>query len=179
MSNTYFVGDLHLGHSGMIRFTDDKGKKIRPFNTIEEHDETLITNINTLVKPEDRLYFLGDVVINRRCLPLIHRINGRKKLVKGNHDIFKLKDYTPFFEDIVAYRIYPKQGIIMSHIPIHEAQLEYRFKWNVHGHLHSNKIMQTDWKFKRVPDKRYINICPEHTNFKPVSFDEIIEQCRY
>lgn len=177
MSNTWFVGDLHLGHEGMVRFKDKDGKKIRPFKDIQEHDETIIENINALVKPADRLYFLGDVVINRRCLPQIAKINGRKKLVKGNHDIFKLHDYTPYFEDIAAYRIYPNQGIIMSHIPIHTTQLEYRFKWNVHGHLHSNKIHKGKW-FWEQEDKRYINICPEHTKFRPVSFDEIVELCK-
>ena len=172
IANTWYVGDLHLGHEGMVRFTDKDGKKIRPYKTIEEHDETIIANINALVKPADRLYFLGDVVINRRCLPLIARINGRKKLIKGNHDIFPLKDYTPYFEDIVAYRIYPKHGIIMSHIPVHPNQLEHRFKWNVHGHLHSNLVL--GGKHPMTPDERYINICPEHTKFQPVSFDELL-----
>lgn len=181
MAGCWFVGDLHLGHEGMVRFTDKNGKKIRPFKDITEHDETLIANINAMVKPADRLYFLGDVVINRRCLPSIARINGRKKLIKGNHDIFKLKDYTPYFEDIVAYRIYPEHGIIMSHIPVHPNQLEHRFKFNVHGHMHSNVVTHEvtyDTGIGEMssyePDPRYINICPEHTDFKPVSFDELI-----
>jgi calcineurin-like phosphoesterase family protein len=174
---TYFVGDLHLGHEGMVRFTDKDGKKIRPYATIQEHDEALIKNINSVVKPEDRLYFLGDVVINRRCLPQIGRINGRKKLIKGNHDIFKLEDYMPYFEDISAYRIYPKMGVIMSHIPVHPNQLEHRFKFNVHGHLHSNLVL--GGKHAMQPDNRYINICPEHTKFMPVSMDEIIQKIGY
>lgn len=186
MANTWFVGDLHLGHEGMVRFTDMEGKKIRPFKTVEEHDEALIYNINSKVNPQDRLYFLGDVVINRRHLGQIGRINGRKKLIKGNHDIFKLKDYAPYFKDIVAYRIYPKLGVIMSHIPIHPNQLEFRFKWNVHGHLHSNFITKEaivatgiGEMLERVPDERYINICPEHTAFLPVSMDDIITRIGY
>lgn len=177
MSNTWFVGDLHLGHEGMVRFTDKDGKKIRPFSTVEEHDHALISNINSVVKPADRLYFLGDVVINRRHLGQIAAINGRKKLIKGNHDIFHLSDYTPYFEDIVAYRIYPKLSVIMSHIPVHPNQLEHRFKWNVHGHLHSNLVL--GGAHPLMPDERYINLCPEHTKFMPVSMDEIIERIGY
>lgn len=183
MKETWFIGDTHFSHVGMVNFTDNDGKKIRPFATIEEHDETLISNINALVKPNDRLYFLGDVVINRKALPILNRINGKKKLIKGNHDIFKLHDYTPYFEDIAAYRIYPKDGIIMSHIPIHPQQLEYRFKWNVHGHMHSNKIMggyPKDENDKREyhpkkPDPKYLNICPEHTDFNPVNYEQILK----
>lgn len=180
MGNTYFVGDLHLGHAGIITFNDDNGKKIRPFATIEEHDETLINNINSVVKPEDRLYFLGDIVINRRHIAQIGKINGRKKLIKGNHDIFKLSDYTPYFEDVSAYRIYPNSGIICSHIPVHPSQLEHRFVLNVHGHLHHNIItnntMNYSGEIEVLPDRKYFNICPEHTNYMPVSYDELVSQ---
>ena len=166
----------------MIRFVDKDGKKIRDFKTIEEHDNTLINNINAVVKPADRLYFMGDVAINQRCIPMLERINGRKKLIKGNHDIFHLKKYTPYFEDIISYRVYPKHGMIFSHIPVHPCQLEFRFKYNVHGHMHSNKIMggsPVDKDDKRIyhpmqPDPRYLNICPEHTFMKPVSFEDIL-----
>ena len=177
MAGTFFIGDLHLGHEGMIRFVDKDGKKIRPFGSIQEHDEALIANINSLVKPEDRLYFLGDVVINRKHLPQIDRINGRKKLLYGNHDIFSYKDYAPYFDDMCAYRIYPKMSLIMSHIPVHPCQLEHRFKFNVHGHLHSNLVL--GGKHPMTPDERYINICPEHTGMMPVSMDDIIERIGY
>ncbi len=169
MTKTWFIGDLHIGHANIITFKGSDGKLIRPFKTIEEHDETLLENFNKLVSPNDRVYFMGDIAINRKCLPMLAKFNGRKKLIKGNHDIFKLKDYTPYFEDIVAYRTYPEHGLIFSHIPVHPSQLEYRFKRNVHGHLHSNLVQShgsLDWK--------YINICPEHTDFKPVDFNQLI-----
>lgn len=187
MSNTWFVGDLHLGHNNIITFKGNDGEKIRPFATIEEHDETLINNINAVVKPEDRLYLMGDIVINRKHLPQLAKINGRKKLIKGNHDIFKLKDYSLYVDDIISYRIYQDHGLIFSHIPVHPCQLERRFKYNVHGHLHSNLVfkedivhhiegMQRSVIVDRSRDNRYINICPEHTNWKPVSFDEICDK---
>ncbi len=96
------------------------------------------------------------------------KFNGRKKLIKGNHDIFKLKDYLPYFEDISAYRTYPHSGIIVSHIPVYRGQLEHRFKCNVHGHLHSNVV-----QYLGAPDPKYINVCPEHTGFKPVDLEEL------
>lgn len=170
--NTWFMGDLHLGHSNIIAFVNDKGDRIRPFNDIDEHDEILIKNFNDLVMPTDRVYFLGDLVIGRKHLPKLSRFNGRKKLVKGNHDIFKLEDYLPYFEDIISYRIYPQHGFIFSHIPVHESQLERRFKINFHGHLHDNTVTQHGSK---VPDARYVNLCPEKTGFKPVSLEQCID----
>lgn len=107
------------------------------------------------------------------------RRNG-KAYFTGN--CFKLKDYLPYFEDILAYRFYPEQKIIVSHIPIHTDNL-YRFKWNVHGHTHANFIMNHPEEFdvdqKSYPDERYINLCLEKTDFKPVEFDDILERIGY
>jgi calcineurin-like phosphoesterase family protein len=186
---TWFVSDTHFGHANIITFTNKDGSLVRPFSSIEEHDETIVENWNKVIKPEDRVYHLGDVVINRKHLPILDRLNGKKKLIKGNHDIFRLGDYAPYFEDILAYRIYPSHGIVCSHIPIHECHLEERWKVNCHGHLHQNLVTRSLqqvtmgntplWPphfLEPINDKRYINLCMEHTNYSPVSLDEILER---
>lgn len=165
MHKQFFLSDPHLNHENILSFLDDKGEIVRPFKSIEEHDNFIVDNCNKVVRAVDRLYFMGDVAMNRRALPILGRINGRKVLIKGNHDIFPLKDYTKYFQDIRAYKIYPEFGAIFSHIPIHPSQLEGRFKWNFHGHLHE----------KTIPDERYINLCVEHTNYTPVDLDFLIE----
>lgn len=192
MSKTWFASDHHLGHANIIKF--ESGRK--EFSTIEEHDDTIIERHNKLVRPEDRVYFMGDVAINRKSLPLIARMNGRKKLIKGNHDIFKLKDYLPYFEDILSYKVYVDQGLIVSHIPIYAGQMETKARWkfNAHGHTHRNKV-QLSFKAKLGesvvkteggwydangnygwPDDRYINLCLEHTNYEPVLFQELCDR---
>ena len=119
MPNIFFISDTHFGHKNIIKFTDSNNNPIRPFNNVEEMDECMADRWNAVVRPNDRVFHLGDGVINRRCLPILDRLNGKKVLIKGNHDIFKLKDYTPYFEDIRAYKVMPKNGIICSHIPLH------------------------------------------------------------
>jgi hypothetical protein len=91
-----------------------------------------------------------------------------KVLIKGNHDIFKLQDYTPHFRDIRGYHV--MDGMILSHIPVHESNL-YRFGTNIHGHLHSNRVMKDNGYNKEVIDPRYYCVCVEQTDFKPVSFE--------
>src|SRR5690606_7917801 len=132
--------------------------KLRPWDNPDDMDKALINNWNSVVDHQDRVYLLGDVVINRKALPILHHLKGRKVLVKGNHDIFKLKDYTPYFDDIRAYVVGKTHSgfmYIMSHIPIHEGSLG-RFGINIHGHLHSNLVMKND-----VPDPRYICVSVE------------------
>jgi len=140
MHQSFFISDPHFGHSNILNFKDDQGNLVRPgFSCIEEHDTLIIDNINAVVRPQDTLYILGDIAMNRKYICVLDRIITKKRvLIRGNHDIFKLKDYTPYFKDIRAYKIYPKHGIICSHIPIHTYQLQGRWKLNIHGHMHHN-----------------------------------------
>lgn len=166
LTKTWLTADPHFGHAGVTKFLREDGSKLRPWDSVEEMDEALVKNWNSVVGDKDRVYLLGDVVINRKALPILSRLKGRKVLVKGNHDIFRLEDYLPYFDDIRAY-VVKKAGdgrrVIMSHIPIHPDSVG-RFGVNIHGHLHSNKI----------DDSRYVCVSVEHTDFTPVEFSQLM-----
>lgn len=183
---TFLISDTHFGHEGMIKFLRNDGTKLRPFNTIEEHDETLIDNWNKVVRPVDRVYHCGDAVINRRYLHIFNRLSGRKKLIRGNHDLFKLADYIPYFEDV--YGVYVLKDMILSHIPLHPDCVTERFKTNVHGHLHAYEVMKTDIDYYErmcidgkttvAPDPRYISVCCEHINYTPINIEALREKIK-
>lgn len=160
MANIFLTADTHFGHLGVCKFLNDEGGKLRPWDTPEEMDEALVENWNKTVGAKDRVYHLGDVVINRRALITLSRLKGRLVLVKGNHDIFKLSDYLPYFDDIRAYHVLDK--FILSHIPIHPDS-KARFKGNIHGHLHQ----------RSVPDPWYECVSVERTGFKPIAFESV------
>jgi calcineurin-like phosphoesterase family protein len=177
MSNVFLVSDTHFGHAGVCRFMRDDGvTKLRPWDNPEEMDEAMIKLWNETVRPNDKVYHLGDVVINRKALQIMHRLNGDKVLIKGNHDIFRLEEYTPFFRDIRGYHVL--NGLILSHIPVHEASLA-RFGCNIHGHLHSNRVMKTaQFVRQEVIDPRYYCVCVEQTDFKPIAFEEVMKRIK-
>lgn len=171
MSEVYFISDTHFGHANICNFTRDDGSKLRPFNSVEENDECIIENWNKLVKPKDKIYHLGDVVINRKSLKILEKLNGTKVLIKGNHDIFKLDDYSKYFKDIRSvHRICNKY--ILSHIPIHDACLNDKYI-NVHGHLHYRCIVNQDGTL----NKKYLNISVEMTDYAPVNVGWIEKKC--
>lgn len=169
MPNTFLVSDTHFGHAGVCNFLRSDGTKLRPWDNPKEMDEYMVESWNSVVRPNDKVYHLGDVVINRKALHTLSRLNGHKVLVKGNHDIFNIEEYLPYFKDIRAYHV--MDGMILSHIPVHESSL-YRFKNNIHGHLHANRVMKIE-KRAEVIDDRYICVCVEHTEYKPIPFEEI------
>lgn len=151
----FVISDTHFGHKNMLNFKQPNGEPVRAFESVEEMDDYMVAQWNSVVGPKDRVYHLGDVAINRACIKTVARCNGKKILIKGNHDIFKLADYAPYFEDIRAYKVFHTQGIL-SHIPLHPSQLE-RFPVNVHGHLHCHE----------VGSPNYRNVCVEKVNYTP------------
>lgn len=173
-NNIFLMSDLHMSHLGVTKFLRDDGSKLRPWDNTDDMDEALIENWNKIVKPQDKVYNLGDVVINRKALPKLARLNGTKILIKGNHDVFRLEEYLPYFKDIRGSS--ELAGFLLTHIPVHPSQL-YRWKGNIHGHLHADVVTQavTDgpWRgIRQKIDPRYMCVSMEQINFTPISLDE-------
>lgn len=173
---TWVAADHHFGHANILTFKDNDGNLIRgsKFKSLEEHDETIIARHNSLVHPSDRVYLLGDVCISRRSCSVLGRLMGRLVLVKGNHDIFQLKDYLPYVDDIRSY-VVQKDGdgnkVILSHIPIHPESLG-RWGRNIHGHLHHNRVLTPVGH----PDPSYICVSMEHIDYAPVQIHEALKR---
>src|SRR4029077_5421868 len=100
--NLWFISDTHFGHEKMYSsFTLADGSYARSrFASAKEADEYMICAWNAIVRPSDHIYHLGDVVIDRKYLSLLGRLNGHKRLIRGNHDIFRTRFYLPYFEEI-------------------------------------------------------------------------------
>jgi calcineurin-like phosphoesterase family protein len=187
MPSIFLTSDTHFGHAGICKFTNSDGSPVRPWDDVEEMNEEMIKRWNETVGPKDKVYHLGDVVINRRYLTILDRLNGDKVLIKGNHDIFKLKDYVNYFRDIRAYHV--MDGCILSHIPVHKDSIA-RFGANIHGHTHGNRVMKTitvhsnpgagDMGYDEVDviDPDYFSVCVEHTDYRPISFDEVVQKIK-
>ena len=178
----FLVSDTHFGHTGVCRFTRNDGvTKLRPWDSTEEMDEAMVKAWNERVKPTDKVYHLGDVVINRKSLKILNRLNGDKVLIRGNHDIFRDDEYRMYFRELRAYHV--MNGLILSHIPVHEASLG-RFGCNIHGHLHANRVMKARGVDARTGeilysdeiDPRYWCACVEQTDFAPILFEDALKR---
>jgi len=158
--NVFITSDSHFGHANMLRFKREDGTPVRDFASVEEMDETMVANWNAIVRPGDRVYHLGDIAMAKSQIATLGRCNGKKHLIKGNHDIFTLKDYLPFVYNISSFK--KMDGAALSHFPIHPGSLG-RFGLNLHGHTHHQCL----------DDDRYVNMCVEMTNYTPVPWDDV------
>ena len=165
MKDVFFTSDTHFGHANIIKYCS------RPFDSVQEMNEVLIQNWNSVVKPGDKIYHLGDVFMGmsqddfKRMWP---RLNGKKRLIVGNHDNVKFLAAGGFFEKIMLWRVWQDKGLLFTHVPIHQDSIHERIVTsggvNVHGHTHTNGS----------PDGPYKCVCTELTNYTPVHLEELI-----
>jgi len=153
----FFTADLHFGHNNVINFTNPDGSKCRDFDTIEEMEDAMVQAHNEIVKPTDKVYMLGDIAFNARGLDKVKQMNG-----------IKMHKYVDVFKDIRGCHV--TNGIVFTHIPIHVEQLG-RFGCNVHGHLHSNRVL-----LDGAIDPRFLCVSVEHTDLKPIEFEDMVDR---
>jgi calcineurin-like phosphoesterase family protein len=168
MSTVRFIADLHFGHENMA--------KHRGFASAAEQDEYIVAQWNKTVHKRDITYILGDVTMEKANYDILDRLNGMKRVVLGNHDkqedTAKLMPHVNSVAGMVQYK-----GIFLTHCPIHPMELDYRVRYNIHGHIHS-KLVERDFKlfgitmFKRV-DRRYICVSCEQVNYTPKTLKEL------
>lgn len=178
--NRFYIADTHFGHANILTFKRNDGTPLREFCCVDEMNEHMVRKWNEVVHPTDTVYHLGDVAINHKILPnILPRLNGRKILIKGNHDQAKLSVYAAYFADVRAYD--RKDGIVASHVPIHPGSLE-RWGVNVHGHLHANQVTKTVSIYNfgqsppiqhRVPDSRYFCVSVEQIDYTPIELGDL------
>lgn len=175
MSNIFIVSDTHFGHEKTCTvFKRTDGTPLRPFANAEEMNEEMIRRWNSVVRPNDKVYHLGDVVINKKFLPVLNELTGKKRLIRGNHDIFPTRSYLEYFDEIYGVRVL--SDMILSHIPLARDSITDRFATNVHGHLHAHDVMHPE--NKDMPDFRYMNVCVENWDYTPVPIDVLREKIK-
>lgn len=167
MSNVFFTSDLHLGHEGIVAFRNKVHKQ--DFQSASDVDEWLLERHNARVRPQDTVWMLGDIVWGTEHLPTLEKFNGRKRIILGNHDLERGRDtideYMKYFETVHAIK--KKYGIVMSHVPIHPESLEFRWEYNMHGHIHHKEL--------DLKDPRYLNVNVDVNNGFPLSLHEVRE----
>ena len=126
----HFVSDTHFGHKNIIDYCK------RPYNSLEEMHEHMRATWNHQVKPTDTVYHLGDVAFD--CYELIPRLNGKIKLVPGNHDLERAKKVMHLFDEVLPELTYlkldQKRRFVLCHYPLESWRREYEY--HLHGHAH-------------------------------------------
>jgi calcineurin-like phosphoesterase family protein len=135
----YFTADTHFGDPHILRH-----RRAR-FGSVEAHDEALVAGWNAVVGPEDSVWHLGDFAAHAsrdHCAAIFARLNGTKRLVRGNHDSNRVLDL-PWAEppvDSVRLSVPDAQGhahrLFLSHYAHRAWPGLWRETRHLYGHSH-------------------------------------------
>lgn len=189
LKKLWFSSDWHMNHLPIIKYTN------RPFNTVEDMNNTIISNVNEKVKENDILINCGDVILGQNSM-----FNNYMDQIKcrtiynciGNHDIkniIKKSELLPYREGEHVYwsytiliMVYNGSKLLFSftcsHCPM--PRHNYIGICNIHGHLHTfEDISKYDGRdrplaLELLADGHYYDCGVDRHNFYPVSFIDII-----
>lgn len=167
MKDIWLISDTHFQHENIIKYC------ARPFKDSNDMDEYMIERWNHVVKPGDKVYHLGDVFFRdkEKFKKLWPRLNGKKRLIVGNHDDVKWLSNGGFFDKIMMWRWFGE--LLLSHVPVHPQTLSegrggFPHAVNVHGHTHT----------QGSPDGPYYSVCAELIHYTPIHIDEVRHNTR-
>lgn len=170
----YLTSDLHFNHNRGFIYEP------RGFHSVEEMNEAIILRWNNIVKPEDDVYLLGDVMLGDYSagVECVRQLKGRIHIVLGNHDSDNRIELYRSFPNVVeiAQAIkfkYNGYHFFLTHYPcfcgsLHHESLK-KTTCNLFGHTHSKSRFYQDIPFM-------YNVAVDAHNCAPVNLDKIIEE---
>lgn len=174
-TDIWLISDTHFFHSNILKFTDENGELIRGnrFTDVDDMNQQMLENWNSVVKPGDKVYHLGDVMMGDKeeFKKYWKKLNGHKRLIVGNHDDIKWMAQNELFAKIQMWRMFTEFGLLLSHVPIHQSGLRRGaptdetapMLLNIHGHIHQNPS----------PTEHHRCVCVEHINYTPINIEEL------
>lgn len=180
MSNIYFTSDLHLDHANIIKYCK------RPFTDAKSMTEEIILKWNNQIQINDLVFILGDFLWGKnidRLTEITNRLNGRKILIKGNHDYFDNDDYiNAGFEKVLSLAEfeYQNQLFVLCHYQMMHWNRSHYGAIHLYGHQHDKKqYIPNHFAYQQLGmSERKMNVCMDSNNFQLFSINEIIEKLK-
>ena len=179
-SNLFLTSDSHLNHANIIKFCN------RPFDSVEEMNETLISNWNNTVPKDGIVFHLGDFAFGGSEVwhKILSRLNGQIHLILGNHDLKNFRQgYADSFASVQEQLTIDigKKKVILTHFPLlcyHGTWGTEMNVWNLMGHVHTLKSNNSGKDFERLqylfPAQYDVGV--DFNNYTPISFQEVKEK---
>lgn len=147
----FFIADEHYWHANIISYCE------RPFKDVEEMNETLVENHNSVVGPKDTTIHIGDFALCKKSQAgeIIARLNGEHIFLQGSHD--KWGSNLPFLWEHQIDDFY----LVACHYPMLSWPRSHHGSYLLHGHTHG----------RLVGYPGILDVGVDNFNFYPISFD--------
>lgn len=180
MANIYFTSDLHLDHTNIIKYCK------RPFIDGRSMTEILIEKWNQQITDNDLVFILGDFLWGKnieRLNEVTANLNGKKILIRGNHDGFKNEDYLNAgfnkVYDLFEFN-YKEYSFTLCHYQMMHWNCSHYGAIHLYGHQHDKKQYTPNHvAYQQLGmSERKMNVCMDSNNFQLFSINEIIEKLK-
>lgn len=156
----WFTSDTHFDHANILKYTN------RPFSSVDEMNDVLVSNWNFLVKPGDVVYHLGDFAFHRHA-EFANRLSGNIVLVEGSHDRMSAKERKAFTwvgprHDVKV----DDHEITLSHYAMRTWPKSHYGTWHLYGHSHGNL----------PPMGKSFDVGVDAWGLRPISIDQVKEK---
>lgn len=132
----FYIADWHYNHPNILSYDN------RPFKTVEEMDAALVERWNATVTSADTVYVLGDMFWGgeTKAVPVLDSLNGKKILIKGNHDRCKNTEFRKRFDQISGYLEITDgdRHVVLSHYPMPCFKNHFHGWYHLYGHVHNS-----------------------------------------
>ncbi len=170
----YYIADPHFGHENILKMCN------RPYTTIEQMNEAMITQWNGRVTGNDTVFILGDLFF--RCADpeaVLARLKGKKRLIIGNHDSSWMDkvDLSRYFVSVDHFLEITDgvRAITLCHYPLLTWKHKLR-SFMIHGHIHNDTT--SDFFPLIAARERLLNAGADINGYCPVTFEELQENNR-
>lgn len=171
--HTFFTSDTHFSHANIIRYC------VRPFKDVEQMNEAIIANWNSVIGSDDIVFHLRDFCLGNATewTNVLNRLNGKIFLIMGNHDLKIIRQgFIQRFEHItMQMRIeIGKRRIHLCHYPFLCFEGCRKDVWQLFGHMHTRKNSRRKDanRLKYLYPTQY-DVGVDNNDFTPVSFAKI------
>ncbi|MEK6833173.1 MAG: metallophosphoesterase family protein [Nanoarchaeota archaeon] len=158
----FFSSDLHINHFNIIEYSN------RPFKDVYEMNETIISNWNKVVKPNDIVYFLGDFIFSRDINEIeryIKMLNGKINIIFGNHDKVVKRANGFYSKNVVLEEYIDNQLVVMYHYAMRVWNKSHFGSYMLHGHSHGT--------LPELDNLLSFDVGVDANNFTPVSYERV------
>ena len=132
----FYIADWHYNHANILSYDN------RPFKTVEEMDAALVERWNATVTSADTVYVLGDMFWGgeTKAVPVLDSLNGKKILIKGNHDRCKNTEFRKRFDQISGYLEITDgdRHVVLCHYPMPCFKNHFHGWYHLYGHVHNS-----------------------------------------
>lgn len=179
----FYIGDWHYAHANCIAFDN------RPFKTVEEMNDSLIENWNSVVGDKDYVYVLGDMFWcgSTMACSVLDQLKGHKILLVGNHDKFIKNELAQSKFDLIKEYLEIEDNdkrIVLSHYPSPCFKNHYYGWYHFYAHVHASFEWNMMEHQKYLMEQLYDTPCKmfnvgammPYMNYTPRQFNEIVRE---